>query len=327
MYIYRLISAAFAQSCNSGQLPVWVWARGDLLWAQHRYQEASSYFHRGTESNPKHPLVLSYRLKLCYSLFRDAQITRSERYLKEILSEFPDNRIALTHLAILYRWSGRDIDAAWLLHEHAIESNAAISEDLKALYCLSVFDSYSTTLRDSAERIVADFSLSSLRFVRPQLALARYESLQGRKERALDILLHLLRSALPSTDAALYAAEICVAQRKSEEAKDLIVDALKITPDHPRLNSFLAEIYLKSGETFNAEFALPMALAACKSSGWMSVREMRILAEAYYHSDDKWSALLVAKRAKSVAEKLQSSRELCLALDHLIESIDIAVGS
>lgn len=321
--LYQYISLACAQSILSGRMPVFTWVKGDLYLRNQQHTTAITLYQTGLERNGAHPLAASYRLKLGTALFHERKILDAEKELLKLLSIEPAHTSALTHLVKIYRWCGRDLEAAWLLHNSA--KSSPLTEELQALFCLSVFDSGEDALWSDAEEIVSQFSLQTLNALRPQLALARYEQVMGRQGRSLDILMHILRMPIPHPDAAVYASQICIKEQKFDQAKELLTQILKVVPDHPRSNSLFAELYLKSGENFNATFALQLALNSCKASGWISVREMRILAEAYYHAGEKFSALLVARRAKNVAESLVDNRELTQALDHLIESLDIAI--
>jgi len=78
---------------------------------------------------------------------------------------------------------------------------------------------------------------------------------------------------------------------------------------------------MKAGPFYNGEYAKQLAIGACQLTNWSSPREMHLLAEAYYHTGDKISALVVASKAKQAGTRLMGTYRDVRVLEQLIESL------
>ena len=119
--------------------------------------------------------------------------------------------------------------------------------------------------------------------------------------------------------------ELLLGQGRVAEARQWLKRALTERPDNPLVQSLIARTYIKSGPFYNADFGVQLATLACKNSGWVSPREMHVLAEAYLHTGDKMSALLIASRAKEVGSRVLGSYRDVKILDRMIQ--DLSAGS
>jgi predicted Zn-dependent protease len=178
-------------------------------------------------------------------------------------------------------------------------------------------------LLESAREALASLSIDEAQYPRVTLARALVD-LRGADPTGARATIERLASESPALfEAVLSHSEILLRDGKVLHARRHLRRALAVAPGHPRLLSLLAESYLKSGTLYNSSYARQLATEACVASQWLSPREMHILAEAYYHSDDKLAALLIASKAKEAGSRLLGLYRDAKHLDALIESLSL----
>lgn len=155
-----------------------------------------------------------------------------------------------------------------------------------------------------------------MRVARAKLKLFHGENDAGRQE------LERLVIEFPySREVVLALSEILLSEGKISLARHHLKKLVGTAAENPRVLSMLAESYLKSGPFYHCEYAVQLAVNGCQLFNWLSTREMHILAEAYYHTGDKVSALLVASKAKDEGNKLVGCYKHAKNLERLINDL------
>ncbi|MCB0340494.1 MAG: hypothetical protein KDD53_12860, partial [Bdellovibrionales bacterium] len=153
---------------------------------------------------------------------------------------------------------------------------------------------------------------------------ARCKIISGEQSGAREELESLAITPSAPLEAIISFAETLLEEHKVSHARLELRRALALEANHPRVLSMLAETYLRAGPHYSSEYGCQLATSACQSSGWLSAREMHILAEAYYHSGDCGSALVMAKKAKQAGGRLLGEYRNMRNLEALIDSLSSA---
>ena len=301
-------------------LPVRAWVKGASLYRAGRFQEAESFYREGLKRNPHHPARFSARLDLAFCLFKTGRLSESEEHLRYVTAHAPFLREGYIRLSRLQLWSGRPLEAAWTLRRSAKELQ--IDAELVAMFIISVLENGGPDylLREAIALSVNLDSKESESLIL-ETALARLDAFQGKSDKAQAEYLRILGRSDAPIEAIIGLAEILIEHDEIEEARLVLKRGIAMYPEYPRILSMIGQTYLRSGERFNADYARQLATSACQNSGWMSPREMHILAEAYYHLGDKIGALVIASKAKQAGSRLLGSYRDSKNLDRLIESL------
>ncbi|RMG42116.1 MAG: hypothetical protein D6719_07190 [Candidatus Dadabacteria bacterium] len=300
--------------------PVYSWIKAAALYSNGRYQEAAEQYRHGIARHPNHPAGHCARLDLSYCLFRTGKLKEAEKELLQVTSNLPQSREGFLRLARLQIWTGRSLEAAWTIRR-ALRTIPADAE-LAGTYLFAVLENGGPAflLQEAVKTLkLVDKTGASdprLEAARARLMMRRGQYDQGRKK-----LEEIVSGEEISFEALLLFAQVLLEEDKIARARRELRRALKAVPNHPRVLSLLAESYLKAGPFYNPGFALQNATKACQHSGWISPREMHILAEAYYHNNDRISALLVASKARDEGSRLLGEYPGVKNLDRLIESL------
>ncbi len=304
-----------------GSLPVHAWVKAASLYRAGQYREAIMLYQQGLTDHAKHPAMQCAKLDLSYCLFKTGKYSEAETYLKEIVEENPRMREACVRLANLQVWLGQSLEAAWTLHK-AIRHNEPDSE-MAGLFLNAVLENGGPDyLLSEAITLGRKLGKESNAHVRLKVALARLKIIQGDKGEGETELESLANVENASRDAVLAWAEQLLENGQIAQARYHLRRLMHVASDYPRVLSLLAQSYLVSGPFYNIEFATQLATTACQNTEWASPREMYVLAEAYYHSGDKMSALLVASKAKDAGNRLLGTYPEAENLDALLETLN-----
>ncbi len=284
---------------------------------------AIPYYERGLKSYKNHPASHCARLDLAQCLFTEGRFMDAEQHLKAVATKIPSSREAQLRLARLQLWSGRSLDAAWTLRR----ALRTLKNDPKilGLFLYAVLD-------NEGPRFLLDEGLELVKRlpergnnVLLEAVLAKIEYDKQKSLPARNAFLVFLENEDIPAEVYIMVAEMYIRTRETFRARDILREALEKNPEHPRILSLLAETYLKSGTVYNASYARQLAEKACQKASWLSPREMHVLAEAYYHLDDKISALIVASKAKEEGNRLLGSYRDSATLERLID--DLSTGT
>ncbi|MBX7139112.1 MAG: tetratricopeptide repeat protein [Oligoflexia bacterium] len=304
-------------------LPVLPWVRAASLYRAGKFDRAEAFYRKGIKRAPNHPAQFCARLDLAYCLFKSGKIEDAEKELRFVVTRLKKGREAPLRLARLQLWSGRSLEAAWTLRKALNEEPADL--DILSTFMLAVLEhggpSYLWNEALNGWRALNEQQKQTprMRALRARFALVMGEVGEYRND--------LEKTAL-NTDAPFEAlllfSETLLEEGKVAHARMELRRVLALEPNHPRTLSMLAEVYLRSGPFYNPEFAQQLASSACQSSGWLSAREMHILAEAYYHSGDNVSALNIANKARQCGSRLLGEYRHMMSLERLIEALNAA---
>jgi len=302
-------------------LPVLAWVRAAALYRTGHYQEAERHYLSGLQKYTDHPASLCARLDLSYCLFKTGDLEESERHLRYVTTRAPENREAFMRLARLQMWTGHAVEAAWTMRR-ALQKGQLDSE-IVATFLLAVLDAEGPVylLSEAMQYAQGLSDAAPEQCDRLKLAFARFDIAHGEYEKGRAAIAEMACRENAIFEAILYFSEILVKEGKIAHARRQLRRAMSASAEHPRLLSVLAQSYLKSGPFYNPEFARQHATKACQATRWMSPREMHVMAEAYFHTGDKISALLIASRAKQAGNRLMGSYPESRNLDQLIESL------
>jgi tetratricopeptide (TPR) repeat protein len=329
-----------------GTLPVMSWVKGASLYRSGRFEEAVSLYRKGLKEIKQHPARNSARIDLAYCLFKSKRFEEAEHELRSVIKSSPKFKDAYLRLAHLKLWVGHTFEAAMAL-KNALQHFSSDVE-IVSLYLICVLDNVNTSsmLEEALEyfRALTPQSSSSFHYTYKKddgknvvptekqhksklydVAKGMLIYSSGEKLRGLEILDSLCEDENPHFEALLYFSECLIHENRITLARQYLKKALHIRPDYPYTLSLLAKTYLSESMVYNPEYALQLAITACQSSGWMSPRDMHMLAECYRVLGDKMTALLVANKAKVVGTHILGSYRDFKNLEMLIE--DLSSGS
>ena len=301
-------------------LPVWSWVRGAACYRAGRFELAERHYKAGLKRHAAHPANFCARLDLAYCLFKLGNLDEAEQLLRNVTNQLPASREAYLRLARLQMWSGRSLEAAWTIRR-ALRS-IEVDPDLAALFLLAVLDNGGPGyLLDEAVEASKKVETEGNDFPRLQAARARLQIERGDDGAGREALERVAIEEDAPFEAIVMYSELLLGEGKIAHARRQLRRAMIASPDYPRVLSLLAESYMKAGPFYSGEYAKQLAVNACQLTNWASPREMHLLAEAYYHTGDKISALVVASKAKQAGTRLMGTYRDVRVLDQLIESL------
>ncbi len=305
-------------------LPVLSWVQGAKHYRDGNYEAAIRCYERGIKKRKEHPAQYCARMDLAYCLFRQRRVQDAEAHLKFVTTNLPKSREAFLRLARLQIWTGRSLDAAWTMRRalRTIEANG----EAIALFMFAVLDNGGPAFL-LKEVIDASMQLSQEERNNPKLIAcrARLMMLRGNEEKGREYLEKSASQEDAPVEALLLFAEVLISEGKVAWARKYLRQAMLLVPEHPRVLSLLATSYLKSGPFYNPDYAKQLATDACQNTTWLSPREMHVLAESYFHLNDRMSALIIASKAKEEGSRLLGTYRDSAGLDRLIE--DLSTGT
>ena len=306
--------------CSWRTLPVTEWVRGAKFYRGGDYLQAAAQYREGIARLATHPARFSARIDLAFCLFKLGEFAECEENLRYVTLYQPNCREAFVRLARLQLWLGHPIEAAWTIHR-ALKNNA-VDAELVALMVYSLAENAGPLdlLREALD-FAKTLSAEDRRHPLLEAGFARLNIASRDFARAAKRLESLVQAAGAPIESLTLFAELLVRLRQPAEARRQLARALALNATHPRVLSLLAETYLCSGDDYNADYACQLATQACQSSGWLSPRELHVLAESYYHCRDKMAALIMASKAKEVGARLMGAYPRVRKLDRLIEAL------
>ena len=303
-----------------GTFPISSWIKAAELYSEGKFDLAELYYKKGLKKHSYHPAHVGARLDLAYCQFRAKNYKEAEKGLRQVISYAPKMRDAYLRLAKLQSWAGQPLEAGWTIRKalKTLEPDG----DLVGTLLLSILENGGPSyLLEEASALTEALPESESMNPKVQIARARLAVYRGDYDDGKRKLVEVVSKAHPPVEALVLLAEMLLQENKIAYARQQLRRALVLAPEFPRTHSLLAISYLKSGLFYNPEYARQLSVVACQNSGWLSPREMHVLAEAYYHSGDKEGALLVANKAKQVGTRLFGSYRQVRLLDKLIDSI------
>lgn len=304
-----------------GTLPVMPWVRAAHFYRLGKYTLAEKSYEAGLKKYRGHPAELCARLDLAYCLFKAQKFEEAEKHLRTVTAQLPTSREAFLRLGKLQQWTGRTLDAAWTMRR-ALKS-VGLDEEILAFFLLAVLENEGPAymLREAIDYVHAlpEPGATNAR-LRAGLVRARFSDPRQKKSAQKELEQLACQPDAPLESIVLFA-EALLAEGAIDAARQQLRRAMIIEPDHPRVLSLCAESYLKSGEFYNPDYARQLATSACQNSGWLSPREMHVLAESYFHTGDKVSALIMAEKAKQVGSRLLGEYRNVKNLERLIEEL------
>ncbi|MCB0352550.1 MAG: tetratricopeptide repeat protein [Bdellovibrionales bacterium] len=304
-----------------GTLPVRHWVRAAALYKQGDFERASKCYEKGLKRFSAHPASFCARMDLSYCFFRLQRFEEAEIQLRQVIVKLPHSREAHIRLAKLYLWTGRTLDAVWTM-KRALKG-CGNHNDLVSwfLYTVSENGGPAYLIRE-ALKLISESETGTELSPLAQAAKARLLSTRGRQgSKTQEGLERIASQEDAEVEVLLIAAETLLRQHEVASARRYLRRALAISADHPRILSLLAESYLQAGPFYNSSYANQLAIQACQSNKWLSPREMHVLAETYFHLDDRISALIIAQKAKAEGSRLLGSYPEAAVLDRLIEHL------
>ncbi len=304
--------------------PVLPWLQAAQAFKKGDFEKAQKFYEVGLEKTSGHPAELCARLDYAFCLFKNGDFSRAEEQLQFAVSHAPNSREAQLRLAHFQIWCGYPLEAVWTLRR-ALRVIRPDKEIVATLLLASLEGNVPAYVLQEAEELSdkisletddMSFSAHKLRAARARLRMLRGEYRPGRGELAA-----LVCQSRTSVEAILLFAEVLIAEDKIAFARQQLRRALLLVPTHPRVLSLLAESYLRPGPFFNPDYAIQLATTACQHTGWMSAREMHILAQSFFAYGDKMAALLMASKAKQAGSKLLGAYPNVKSLDRLIEDL------
>jgi tetratricopeptide (TPR) repeat protein len=288
-----------------GTFPVKAWIVAADFYKEGQFDKAAKAYELGLTTHAKHPAAVSASLDLAYCYQRLGRITQAEEVLKSIISEHPSLIEAYARFARVKLTLGKAADAVLVLRRAIVEQG--FSTELVALLVNAYVENELLPRNVGAElrEIVDGLSAEARKDTKLEVAIVRWQLKDEPQSRAqhLETLKSLAEKSGAHIDAIIAWAEELLADGKLEDARTQISRLVKANCEVARMYSLLAETYLADGTSFEPIYAVQHAVKACQLSGWASPRELHVLAESYYHAEDKMGALLVASKALDLGRK------------------------
>jgi tetratricopeptide (TPR) repeat protein len=301
-------------------LPVRSWIAAAESYRAGQYEEAANLYRKGLVGHPNHVARHCARLDLAYCLFRVGKYAAAKEELAAVIHSAPKLREGYIRLARLQLWIGQTMEAAWTLRR-ALRAVGADPE-LVASYVFAILDNGGPThLLKEALSIINSLDANDRRHQKIEVAFARLAIHRKDLTTGKAALTRLANSSEAPFESVVAFADLLLSEGKVAQARQQLRRALAVAPNHPRVLSLLATSYLQSGQFYNPDFARQLAISACQSSGWVSPKEMHVLAEAYFSASDRLSALSIAIKAKEAGSKLLGNYRHVGSIDRLIESL------
>ncbi len=302
-------------------LPVGDWVRAAKHFKNGNFSAAAKAYARGIKFRPYHPTVYCARLDLAFCLIQQGKFTEAEAAMKSVVMSLPKSREAHIRLAKLQLWLAKPVEAAWTLRRLLRSHDPDPDIIGYLLFALVENEGPSSLLADAEEHaksLLEDGKSSD--FLDSMILYAAY--LKGNNRiAAIEGLERASKKPSASLSTLIASASVLLDERKIALARSVLRKAIALDSNHPRVLSLFAETYLRSGPFYNSEYALQLATNACQQTGWSSPRELHVLAEVYFHLDDRLGALVAAKKAQQEGEKLLGKYRDANELERLIASL------
>lgn len=287
-------------------LPVKSWIKAEMLFEKGRFAEAVEQYRSGLSTATRHPARIAAAAKLAHCLCKTGRFKDAVLTLEEAIREDPSRRDTYVRLAKLDLWLCRPRDAVSTIKECL--SRARPDAEIAGLYLLAALE-----CGESSRGVIEAYGLArhfntsrnSSPFLRT--ALARYDLIKGNRQRAKSALARLCSEQYAPIEAFIVMGELFLREGNTEYARKYLRKALSVSPQHPRIQTLLAESYLTEGPTRAPEYALQLASNACRVSQWENPHTMHVLAEAFYQCGKRTDALLVAHKAREVGSRYRLS--------------------
>lgn len=306
-----------------GTLPVKSWVEGARFYKEGQFDKAARFYEQGLTSHSNHPASVSAALDLAYCYQRLGRITQAEDVLKNVVSSHPSLIDAHGRLARVKLTLGKAADAVVILRRAIVEHG--FSTELVALLIGAYVENELLPRNVGSElrEIVDGLSVEAKSDPKLEVALVRWALKDEQNDRVanLEKLKALAEKSGAHIDAIVAWSEELLADGKLEEARLQIGRLVKANCEISRMYSLLAETYLADGGSFEPMYAVQHAVKACQLSGWASPRELHVLAESYYHAEDKMGALLVASKALDLGRKQIGVYPRTTRLQKLVDSL------
>ena len=300
--------------------PVIPWIQAASCYRNGNFELAQKHYESGLRKHADHPAQFCARLDLSYCLFKNRKFEESEKHLKLVIANLPTFKEAHLRLARLQIWTGRSLEAAWTIRRAMREIDG--DTELVATFMLAILDNEGPTyLIKEALAAWAKLSIEDKQNPKLQAARARFAMLKGDVERGRSVLSEIAKRHDAPIEAVVLFAQVLLEEGKIAHCRHELRKALALESDNPRVLSLFAESYLRSGPFYNPEYARQLGTSSCQAANWSSPREMHILAESFYHSGDKISALIIASKARQAGSRLLGEYRDVRNLDRLIESL------
>lgn len=300
-------------------LPVRSWVRGAALYRAGNFAGAIPFYERGLLRYPNHPAALCAQLDLAYCLMRTGAPLAAREILSLAFAHAPGHRDACLRLAHVHMLLGSPRKAALLLRD-ILRMRLPDGEVVGSMLLALIQAEDRSELMDEALCRVDALPYGEDLHVKVRLARALI-ALDSGDDRARATLQELAHEENGSREAVLAWAEQLLRELRVGEARHELGRVLAVAPEHPRILSSLARCYLFSGQNYEPQYAIQLATAACRYSGWESASEMHVLAEAYYHAGDNISALLMASKAREAGSRELVEYSRVSHLDQMIQEL------
>ena len=300
-------------------LPVITWVRAAALYRAGNFVQAQKMYEKGLEKYRGHPAEYCARLDLAYCLFKIREFEEAEKHLRYVVTNYPNSREGYVRLAKLQLWTGHPLDASWTVRR-AIRQ-LELDAELVAYFIISVLENGgpSYLIREALEACdKVGNNRDNPDFV---AACARLDMIRGNEEKGRQELEALTKRIDVSFQALILFAEVLLSEGEITRARRELKRAMQAEPENPRVLSLFAEVYLSDGAFYNPQFAVQLATQACQNTNWTSPRAMHVLAESFYATGDKVSALVMASKARKEGTRLLGEYKDVRNLDRLIENL------
>ncbi len=302
-------------------LPVRPWVRAASEFRAGRFSDAVISYRTGLESHPDHPAQFSARLDLAFCLQKTRSYEEAILELQLVIKNSPFLiKEAYLRLAKLHLMLGHPFEAATTLR--LLIKKGRIEAEAVSLFALAVIRNLGpSNLLSEAEDLLSEVPVGERDNLLYRSALARLRIVHKDEERGKADLQRVVDRVDAPFEALIEYASILFEENRIAISRQILKRALSIRPENPEVLTLLAKTYLTAGAFYNDTFAVQTAISACQSSGWKSAQDMHVLAEAYLHTGDKMSALLVASKAKEAGSRLLGSYRNVRMLDQMISDL------
>ncbi len=285
-------------------LPVRSWIKAEVLFEKGRFPDAVEYYRLGLATASRHPARIAAAAKLAHCLCKTGQFRDAVLTLEKAVREDPSRRDTYVRLTKLDLWLCRPKDAVSAIKE--CMSRTRPDAEIAGLYLLAALEcGESSQGVDEAYSLARQFNTSRSSTPLLRTALARYDLIKGNRHRARSALARLCLEQRTPIEAFVVMGELLLRDGSTEHARKYLRKALSVSPQHPKVQTLLAESYLTEGPTRAPEYALQLASNACRVSQWKHPHSMHVLAEAFYQCGKRTDALLVAHKAREVGSSCQ----------------------
>jgi tetratricopeptide (TPR) repeat protein len=300
--------------------PVRPWILAADQYRKGEFEKAAKLYQQGLDRHPFHEAAYCARLDLAHCNFKLGKFAEAKELLKNLTTQIPTLREAYVRLAKVQMWIGENLEAAWTMRRALREIKH--DGEMVGLFTMAVLDHGGAAyLFKEAEEAFRNLNETEKSNRRMQVAAARLELFRGDYQKGRAQLSSLVAGSEAPFDAVVAYGALLLKEGRVAMARQQFRRALTVTPNHPKVLTMLAEVYLTSGTEYNPDYARQTATLACQSSGWMSPEALHVLAEAFKALDDRLSALATAVRAREAGSKLLSGYKNVKDIDTLIDTL------